>query len=154
MWQIRHSSGSFWSSSLQSDHNITQKWPNWTVTLSLEFLLVQNVNFFTIIINSWENKCTQMWHLDSGRSSAAVSDVKVHYESFNLKLQVYHYYWVMLLVLLRKETETDTNEIGSNPGFLTLGLIYDNNIHLLLEKLKTKLLNIFWFIFTIALNVK
>lgn len=81
---------------------------------------MQSVNFFTIIINSWENKCTQMLHLDSGRTSEAVSDVKLHYESFNLKLQVYQSI-IMLLVLLRKETETNTNEIGSNPGFLILG---------------------------------
>lgn len=49
-----------------------------------------------------------------------MSDVKLHYESFNLKLQVYQSI-IMLLVLLRKETETNTNEIGSNPGFLILG---------------------------------
>lgn len=61
-----------------------------------------------------------MLHSDSERSSEAVSDVKLHYESFNLKLQVYQSI-VMLLVLLRMETETNTNEIGSKLGFLTLG---------------------------------
>lgn len=110
---------------------------------------MQSVNFFTIIMNSWENKCTQMFHLDSGRPSDAVSDVKVHYESFSLKLQVYQSL-IMLLVLPRKETETNMNEIGSNPGFLILGLNYSDNIYLLLEKLKT----IFRFTFTTTLNVK
>lgn len=61
-----------------------------------------------------------MLHSDSERSSEAVSDVKLHYESFSLKLQVYQSI-VMLLVLLRMETETNTNEIGSKLGFLTMG---------------------------------
>lgn len=65
-----------------------------------------------VIINSWENKCTQVLHLDSGRPSEEVSDVKLHYESFKLKMQVYQSI-IMLLVLLRKETGTNTDEISS-----------------------------------------
>lgn len=49
-----------------------------------------------------------------------MSDVKLHYESFKLKLQVYQSI-IMLLVRLRKETDTNTDEIGSNPSFHILG---------------------------------